>query len=292
MSFSELEPKPKIMPYSSYFIYFFFLAQSFLSNKPNYPNNTSGITLKILSYNIHYEVGMDGKRDIQRIVDVIKDLQPDIVGLQEVSDQLMTDSLARLTGLTGVFGVSTDVEPPNLYHLLGIPVPEAQLHYGDAILCKLPFSYVGNQSIPSASSSRYEAMAIDIEIGSSDQIRFINTHFDYLETIGSKEARKAAIEVIEGTFLTPQKQEIPAILTGDLNATPESAPLRLLEAYGWVTKKEPKLFTVPVKEPIKQIDYVLVRPQKYWKIKSIEVIDEPVASDHLPILMTVELLTF
>ncbi len=50
------------------------------------------------------------------------------------------------------------------------------------------------------------------------------------------------------------------------------------------------LFTIPVVNPNRQIDYVLTRPAKKWHIVNIEVIDEPMASDHLPILMTLELL--
>lgn len=252
-------------------------------------------TIKILSYNIHYGVGMDSQKDLKRIADVINKLNPDIVGLQEVSDSSMTAILGELTKMNAVFGPSIEKETPNLYHLLDIPVPQSQLFYGDAILSKHPFEYVGNLSIPSASSSRYEAMCTDVNLsgiyGEDTHIRFINTHFDYLETISSKVARKGAVEVIETAFFDGSNA-LPAILTGDLNATPQSEPIELLQTRGWVTNiSEKNLLTVPSVKPKKQIDYVMVRPKQKWRIIDVKVIDEPLASDHLPILMTLELFT-
>ncbi len=249
--------------------------------------------IKVLSYNIHYGVGMDGEKDLQRIADVINKLQPDLVGLQEVSDSIMVAKLAQLTGMEGVFGASTEKEPPNLYRLLSIPVPESQLHYGDAVLSKYPMKYIGNLSLPSASSSRYEAMCVDVKIsrfkGKEDKIRFVNTHFDYLETIGSKEARKTSVEVIEQAFFA---EHVPlAILTGDLNVVPNAEPMQLLEEKGWMYESLGKeLFTVPVVQPKKQIDYILPRPKSKWKVIAVEAVPETMASDHLPLLMHLELI--
>jgi endonuclease/exonuclease/phosphatase family metal-dependent hydrolase len=264
-----------------------FSADTYAQGKP--------VRIKVLSYNIHYGVGMDSKKDLKRIAEVINRLDPDIVGLQEVSDSAMTATIGQLTDMKSVFGASTEIEPPNLYHLLGIPVPEAQLFYGDAILSKHPFSYLGNLSIPSASSSRYEAMGIDVDLsekyGVGIMFRFITTHFDYLRTIGSKAARLAAIDVIETAFIN-DSIDIPYILTGDLNATPLSPPLKLLEEKGWVVEDNgEELPTVPSISPRNQIDYILVRPENSWRIIDVCVVEEELASDHRPIMMTLELIS-
>lgn len=272
-----------------------FIAIMFLGFIPRKYAQEKPVQLRVLSYNIHYGVGMDSNKDLKRIADVINRLNPDIVGLQEVADSNMTATISHLTDMIGVFGASTEKETPNLYHLLDIPVPESQLFYGDAILSKYPFRYLGNLSIPSASSSRYEAMCVDVNFsekyGEETMVRFITTHFDYLRTIGSEYARKAAIEVIEAAFIN-DSLNIPYILTGDLNATPLSAPLKLLEEKGWVIENAGKeLATVPSISPQKQIDYVLVRPKKRWRIIDVSVIEEELASDHRPILMTLELIS-
>ncbi len=236
------------------------------------------VTIKILSYNIHYGFGMDSKLDLSRIADVIKRVKPDIVGLQEISDSTMAAELGELTNMEAIFG----------------PSKGTTSGYGDAILSRHLFRYVGNQSIPSASGSRYEAMCVDVDLsqvyGEGSIVRFVNTHFDWLKTIGSQVARKGAVEVIETAFFN-ENHNLPSLLAGDLNATPDSAPLKLMQRKGWVHEDFNKdLFTIPVVNPDRQIDYVLTRPAKRWHIVSVEVINESMASDHLPILMTVELL--
>ena len=258
------------------------------------PAQYQAIRLKVLSYNIHYGVGMDSRKDLKRIARVIRRTEADIVGLQEVSDSLMTDELARMTGMRGIFGASVEKETPNLYHLLGIPVPASLLSYGDAILSRYPFENIGNLSIPSASNSRYEALCVDVDLngkhGQGAVVRFITTHFDYLETLGSRAARLASVEVIEQAFI-PESLDKPVLLAGDLNATPQSATLKLFRERGWVNEDLGKdLFTVPSSAPHKQIDYVLVKPLSRWLVKDVSVINDGMASDHHPILMTLELI--
>lgn len=233
-------------------------------------------SIKVMSYNIHYGLGLDKKLDLARIAKVILSQKPDLVGLQEIGDHAMAQELGRLTGMKFVFGQS-----------LG-----KQDGYGDAILCRHPFAWVGNESIPSASSSRYQVMAIDVDLskvfGEGTEVRFLNTHFDWLETIGSQEARLATVDVIERAFF--QESSRPAILTGDLNATPGSEPLKKLAGKGWVQESLGKdLWTSGAANPSKQIDYVLFRNKQKWKVLEVEVLDEPIASDHLPIVMTLEL---
>ncbi|MBT8045323.1 MAG: hypothetical protein KJO79_10270, partial [Verrucomicrobiae bacterium] len=73
--------------------------------------------LRVLSYNIHHGVGLDGKLDLGRIAKVIRKQNPDLVALQEV-DKLVTRSdktdqavvLAKYLGLHVVFGKSIDFQ--------------------------------------------------------------------------------------------------------------------------------------------------------------------------------------
>ncbi|MEC9046380.1 MAG: endonuclease/exonuclease/phosphatase family protein [Planctomycetota bacterium] len=240
------------------------------------PSQAQSPHLTTLSYNIHYAIGMDGKTDLARIARVIRDSKAGIVGLQEIGSKAMAKELGRLADMPFVFGRSK----------------EKDSQYGDAILCRYPFTYVGNESIPSASSSRYQAMAIDVDVskvfGEGASVRFVNTHFDWLKTIGSQEARLAACQVIERAFF--QDYQGPALLAGDLNAVPGSAPLRRLGELGWFFTDlgEPR-FTIGAPKPDRQIDYVLVRPKRAWQVRKLRVMDEPVASDHLPVVMELSL---
>ena len=80
----------------------------------------------------------------------------------------------------------------------------------------------------------------------------------------------------------------PAILAGDLNATPESKTLREFESI-WTRANEKPMATVPVNQPTKQIDFILYRPEDRWKVVEVKVLDEAVASDHRAIFAILEL---
>ena len=43
--------------------------------------------IRVVSYNIHRCVGMDGRQDPGRVAEVIRELDADIVGLQEVDSK-------------------------------------------------------------------------------------------------------------------------------------------------------------------------------------------------------------
>src|SRR5688572_7821086 len=69
-------------------------------------------TLRVMTYNIHIARGLDDKIDLQRIANVIKRADVDVVALQEVdvktrrsgSDVDQLKELAKLTGMHGKFG--------------------------------------------------------------------------------------------------------------------------------------------------------------------------------------------
>jgi endonuclease/exonuclease/phosphatase family metal-dependent hydrolase len=97
-------------------------------------------SIAILSYNIHYGEGMDGKIDLRRIAAVIKSVSPDAVALQEVDrrtersggvDQAV--ELEQLTGLKMIFGRTVELQGGE---------------YGNAILSRLPIKSFTNHPLP------------------------------------------------------------------------------------------------------------------------------------------------
>ena len=64
-----------------------------------------------------------------------------------------------------------------------------------------------------------------------------------------------------------------------------------MKEKGWITETLGKeLKTIGLKNPKRQIDYVLIRPGKRWKVIDVAVLYEPVALDNLPVVMILELL--
>ncbi len=114
--------------------------------------------------------------------------------------------------------------------------------------------------------------------------RFFATHLDFRPDDAERMDSVALL-----AKLAAEPPDRPAILAGDLNSVPESRVLRSLGATWNRTNPEPQP-TFPVKQPTRQIDYILQRPATRWRVVEVRVLDEPVASDHRPILAVLELI--
>src|SRR5205085_9936981 len=60
--------------------------------------------LRIASYNVHGCVGTDGKKDAARVAEVVRELECDTVGLQEVDYRL--DYIAGRLGMEAIPGIT------------------------------------------------------------------------------------------------------------------------------------------------------------------------------------------
>src|ERR1700712_3267415 len=72
------------------------------------------ITLKVMTFNIHHGIDASGRYNLQRAIDAIARIQPDIVGLQEVTrnhpSYACDDQPARIAaGLRAATGQTWDV---------------------------------------------------------------------------------------------------------------------------------------------------------------------------------------
>ncbi len=234
--------------------------------------------LRVLTYNIHHGEGTDGKLDLERIAAVIKSTQADLVALQEVEHETgrtghvaQADELGRLTGLHAVFGGNIDFQGGR---------------YGNAVLSRFPIRSHSNHLLPRLMEGEQRGV-LEVEIAwpaAGDRLVLLATHLDHRP---SSDERQQSAEWINKQIA--DRRDLPAILAGDLNATPDSGPLQTIRRQWTMTNRDP-LLTSPAGKPRRQIDYVLVRPAKRWKVTETRVIDEPIASDHRPLLATLELL--
>jgi len=236
--------------------------------------------IRVLSYNIKHGEGMDNKLDIERIAKVILSVDPDIVALQEVDRGVersqRIDEPAELGRLT------------KMAHLFERNIPYQGGDYGNAILSRLPVTGHRNVHLPSHYKGEQRG-ALIAELtapnAAKTPIRFISTHIDYRP---SDAERMDSVKAIEEAVR--EKPDVPTILAGDLNSLPDS---RVIQAFGenWTRTDADAgpLLTFPADKPNRHIDYVLVRPAQRWKVVETRVVDEPVASDHRPLLVVLEL---
>lgn len=227
-------------------------------------------TLRVLCYNIHHGRGLDDKVDLPRIARLIRSVDPDFVALQEVDKKTtrtgkvdQAAELARLTGLFEQFGKSLDFQGGE---------------YGQAVLSRFPIEKHAVHTLP-GSPDREQRIALEIHAQSHGQpIRFVTTHLHHQD----EPTREGQAKKINEVYA---QETLPIILAGDMNAAPNSPTITRLKEQWTIATSDPQLLTFPAEKPNRQIDYVLTRGAPNWKVAEARVLDEPVASDHRPVLV-------
>jgi len=226
--------------------------------------------LRILCYNIHHGRGMDNRVDLERVAEVIRRAQPDLVALQEVDNRTkrtggvdQTNELARLTGMQGKFAKQIDFEGGE---------------YGQAVLSKFSQSDVQVHWLPGMPAREQRITGVVEVIVAGNSLSFATTHLHH----ANGDFRLQQARELSRLFTN---SEHPVVLAGDFNAEPASAPLTHLAETWRVAQPEGELRTFPADQPSKQIDYVLFAPENAFEIVSAEVLDESIASDHRPLLV-------
>jgi endonuclease/exonuclease/phosphatase family metal-dependent hydrolase len=224
------------------------------------------------SYNIHQCVGTDGRRDPERIVRVILELDAQVIGLQEVNsksggnrEEAQMDYLAQATGLKAVPGPT---------------IRRAGSEYGNVLLTSHPIIKI--RLVDLSVVGREPRGAIDATLDIRGQaVRVIVTHLGLTvsERFNQAERLKQILQ---------WESEQPVILLGDTNEwLPLSRAIRILhQCLG----KAPAKLTFPASFPLLPLDRIWIRPG--GALESVRVHKSPmakVASDHLPLKVCVAL---
>lgn len=231
--------------------------------------------VRILCYNIHHGEGVDRKLDLSRIAELVQEIDPDIVALQEVDNEArrsggvdQASELAKLTGMQVVFGKNIELQGGG---------------YGNAILSKHEIASSSNQHLPLLDDGEQRGLLVaEIKLPSqTTPLYFLATHLDHRRP--DEERFQSAETIVNWAKEHPDHV---AILAGDMNDVRGSRVLdKLSEA--WTIAGEKEQPTVPVDAPTRQIDFVLGRKGQ-WRTVSSKVLDEAVASDHRAIVVVLE----
>ena len=235
---------------------------------PNKGKEIKQDTVRILSYNVRNCLGMDGITDYQRVANIIARITPDAVALQEL------DSATHRSN--GVVVLDTLASSTNMYKTYGASIAYQGGKYGIGVLSKeRPLS-----SKVVALPGREERRSLLI-VELKDFV-ICCTHFSLTE-----EDRIASVEIIQKTLKVFSK---PIFIAGDFNAVPSSEEIKKIEE-NWLMLNNPANPTIPSNSPKKCIDYVFASKftGSTFLVKQTVVENEPVASDHLPVWVEVEL---
>lgn len=232
-------------------------------------------SFRVMTYNIHHGEGLDGKVDLERIAQLIRSEQADIVALQEVDKGVERTArrdfpreLAELTGMTCVFS-------NNLHHQGG--------EYGNAVLTRFPIKSVTNLHYRMVKPDEQRGLLqVRLEARGRELV-LLDTHLDFQKDGVERLMKVDQIRsVLERDY--PGK---PAILCGDFNDTPGSRMHARLAEFlidCWAAVGRGDGFTIPADHPRKRIDFIWL--SKAAPIQPVQArIPSSQASDHLPVVV-------
>jgi len=225
-------------------------------------------TVTVMAYNIHHAEGMDSVIDLQRIAALINAQAPDLIAIQEVDDSVARTGgvdqarvLGDLTGMTPVFGAF---------------MPYQGGEYGMAVLSRWPVVESSNLRLPDGAEPR-TALAVRVRSPRTQQeLLFVGIHF-----YRTDEERLAQATTLDSLLA---HEPVPIMLAGDYNSLPASNVMAFF-AEGWtIVNKGPDRLTFPSWEPQREIDYFVYRPADRFELIEQRLLDEPVVSDHRPLV--------
>jgi endonuclease/exonuclease/phosphatase family metal-dependent hydrolase len=231
-------------------------------------------TVAIASYNIHRGVGLDRRRDLARIADVIAETNADVIGLQEVirengrheADQAAF--LAKRLGMELVMGETRT-------HGTGT--------YGNAVLSRLRVVSSARCDLSWGTREPRGCLRVDVAAAGST-LHVFNCHLGL-----NLRERRRQLDLLGGFIAVSHQLPGPRVLMGDFNEW----------HFGPITRKLRREFTSPMRRmrrthpawfPLFKLDRI------YWDLtlegKAFHVHRSRlarVASDHLPVICTLRL---
>ena len=238
---------------------------------------------RIMTYNVHRCVGLDGRMDVRRIAEVIAESEPDIVALQELDvGRARTQGVDQAHAIAELLGMA--------FHFHAALKVEEEL-YGDALLTVYPERLVKAGPLPGLPTlPRLEprgALWVALEVDGLE-LQVVNTH---LGLLAREQAGQA--EALMGPDWLGGEDLSSTILLGDFNMTSGSGPhrrftSRLRDAQALTPGRS--LPTFPSLFPMLRIDHVFVG--RAVEVRRVDVPASPLArtaSDHLPLVVDFEL---
>jgi endonuclease/exonuclease/phosphatase family metal-dependent hydrolase len=229
--------------------------------------------LKVATYNIRKAVGLDQRRDPARILAVLKEIDADVVALQEVDRR---------------FGARVSAIPLEMLEADSpyVPVP---LHFRPAAI-----GWHGNAILVRKGIEVRRALPIDMPtleprgavmaelLVNGHSLRVIGVHLD-LSGLWRRKQIRALLAAIDAS-----PRHMPTILMGDFNQWSDSGALNELAFHHHRLVQTPKSFHTS--RPVARLDRIIVSHDV-----NVTAADSHIsalskqASDHLPLWASIEI---
>jgi endonuclease/exonuclease/phosphatase family metal-dependent hydrolase len=232
------------------------------------------IHLKVLTLNIHSGINWSGKYDLDAIGKFINEVNPDLVGLQEV-DRFWS-SMSQFQDLPGELALRL-----KMFSSYSVSLARNDGYFGNLVLSKYPITLMWAEQLPGSLERR--SFVFTQVLINGIRINFVTAHLGLSD---SDRLQQAA------TMLQLTRQiSGPLIITGDFNADASDGAVKMIKA-SFIDIQELsglKQGTFRLKDgkigPL--IDYILVTPE--FGFVNFQITDNYI-SDHLPVLAELSLM--
>lgn len=231
------------------------------------------VQIKVASYNIHKAVGLDRRRDPDRILTILREIDADVVALQEC-DRRYGRRMAVLP-LDAIHG-HTDYAPVPLSMK-----PDSLGWHGNALLVRKGIQLVEAVPVPLPVLEPRGAVRADLLVDGR-RIRVVGMHLDL-----SGLRRRHQIESVLA-HCAACEGDVSTVLMGDFNEwAPRGGCFRAFDGP-WQVLAPGRSF--PSRRPMALLDRIVISPQ--WMVAGTGVHHSPLAaigSDHLPVFAVLSL---
>ncbi|HEU5402733.1 MAG TPA: endonuclease/exonuclease/phosphatase family protein [Terriglobales bacterium] len=241
---------------------------------------SSPTSLRIATYNIHKCRGMDRRVRPERIAEVIRDLEVDIVALQEVLREEKRDQFELLAELSGF-----------KFSCFGENRKHRGAAYGNAVLSRFSIERWKNYDITAGKREPRGLLRADLRLARGTPLHVLNIHMG----TGLLERRRQARRLVHEEVLLSADFSAPRILLGDFNEWTRGLATRMLSSHfrsaEWTRKTAAKRKrSYPGVLPILHLDHVYY--DESLKLKTFQLHRSRtalIASDHLPLVACFEI---
>lgn len=224
----------------------------------------SDSTIRVMTWNIHGGVGIDGQFDLTRVVETIARHHPDVVALQEV------DSRRTLAPARSAFVVLREAVGDHGVEAKSIIAPDGE--YGQIVLSRWPLGTTQIHDITHA--KREPRRAIETEIlAPGGTLRLVAAHFG----LTIRERRQQAQRLVA----IARQHPTTTVMLGDFNEWFWPASLR--GALGRELPARTRYATFPSWCPLFHLDRIFCWPPDAMRASFVDRSARRV-SDHLPVV--------
>jgi endonuclease/exonuclease/phosphatase family metal-dependent hydrolase len=223
--------------------------------------------LRVVTYNVHKCRGMDGRVSTLRVADVLREVDAEVIALQEVLEHQAES-------------ISTDLKLP---FVLGENRKHRGYGYGNVVLSRFPIRTMRNYDLSVRGREERGCLRADLVLNDS-LLHIFNVH------LGTAlfERRHQGRRLMAPELLNDVEIQAPRIVLGDFNEWTRGLATRLLRSHlesADVRTHLRRSCTYPGMLPFLHLDHIYYDPDlRLERLTLHRTRKALVASDHLPLV--------